>query len=92
MEKILVQWTDGRSKGATLLVSRSMVKGTIAIGEKVEVVSGRMTKKYNAVVMDLSCECPSPDIPQQSTSPEGEPFTFELAKSAPQTCAETQGS
>ena len=70
MEKILVQWTDGRSKGVTLLVNRSTVKGTIAVGEKVEVVLGRMTKKHNAVVMNLSCECPSPDIPQQGTSPE----------------------
>ena len=92
MEKILVQWTDERSKGAAMLVIKSMVKGTIDVGEKIEVALGRTTKKYNAVVMNLSCECPSPDIPQQGTSPEDEPFTFELAGSAPQTFAETQGS
>ena len=92
MEKILVQWTDKRSKGVTILVIKSTVKGTIDIGEKVEVALGRTTKKYNAVVMNLSCKCPSPDIPQQGTSPEDETFTFELAESAPQTFAETQGS
>lgn len=35
MEKILVQWCDGRSSGTTSLVKKTAVrKGTIAIGKK----------------------------------------------------------
>ena len=32
MERILVKWTDERSKGTTSLVKRSTVKGTITVG------------------------------------------------------------
>ena len=55
-------------------MNRSTVNGTIAVREIVEVARGKTKKKHNAVAMDLSCECPSPDIPQQSSSPEEEHF------------------
>ena len=67
MEKILVKWTDGRSKGTTSLVKRSTVKGTITAVEWVEVAWGK-SKKYYAVVLNVSGECRSQDIPQQGAS------------------------
>ena len=68
MEKILVKWTDGRSKGTSSLVKRSTVKGTIAVGERVEVAWGKSKKKYYAVVLNVGGECRSQDIPQQGAS------------------------
>ena len=68
MEKILVKWTDGRSKGTSSLVKRSTVKGTIAVGERVEVAWGKSKKKYYAVVLNVGGECHSQDIPQQGAS------------------------
>ena len=59
MEKILVKWTDGRSKGTTSLVKRSTVKGTITVGERVEVAWGKSKKKYYAVVLNVGGECRS---------------------------------
>ena len=55
MEKILVQWSDGRSKGTTSLVKRSAIKkGTIAVGKRVSVAWGKTKKTYNAEVLSAS--------------------------------------
>ena len=71
MERILVKWTDERSKGTTSLVKRSTVKGTITVGERVEVAYGKSKKKYYAVVLNIGGECCSKDIPQQGdTTPQ----------------------
>ena len=36
MEKIIVKWTEGRSKGATSVVKRLAIKsGAVAVGNKV---------------------------------------------------------
>lgn len=57
MEKILVQWCDGRSRGTTSLVKRSMVKEvTIAVGNRVVVTCGEMKKGYNAEVVCVRSE------------------------------------
>ena len=45
MEKILVKWSNRRSKGTTSWVKKSAVKkGTIAVGKKVVVVWGKLKK------------------------------------------------
>ena len=62
-----MKWTDGRSKGTTSLVKRSTVKGMITVGEWVEVAWGK-SKKYYAVVLNVSGECCSEDVPQQDVS------------------------
>ena len=55
MEKILVQWSDGRSKGTTSLVRKTAIKmGTIAVGEKVVVYRGKSKKTYYTQVISLS--------------------------------------
>ena len=42
MDKILVQWMDGRSMGRTSFVKRTAIKeGTVAVAEKVEVAWGK---------------------------------------------------
>ena len=46
MGMILVKWIDGRPKGTTSLVKRSTVKGTIMVGEWVEVAWGKSKKYY----------------------------------------------
>ena len=57
MEKILVQWCDGRSKGTTSFVKRSAVKaGTIAVGNRVVVTWGKTKKGYNAEVVSVRSE------------------------------------
>ena len=54
MEKILVQWSDGRWKGTTSFVKKSAVKkGTTAVEEKVGVIWGKSKKTYNAQVLDI---------------------------------------
>ena len=84
MEKILVQWSDGRWKGTTSFVKKSAVKkGTIAVGEKVGVTWGKSKKTYNAQVLDICSGIRSPDIPRQDANDEV-PFTFELASPAPE--------
>ena len=84
MEKILVQWSDGRWKGTTSFVKKSAVKkGTIAVGDKVGVIWGKSKKTYNAQVLDICSGIRSPDIPRQDANDE-EPFTFELASPAPE--------
>lgn len=90
MEKILVHWSEGRAKGTTSLVKKSMVKGTIAVGMKVVVEWGKSKKKHNAEAIGVGGECLSPDIPEQGTNIEDETFTFEMALSAPQTSADTE--
>ena len=85
MEKILVKWTDGRSKGTTSLVKRSTVKGTITVGERVEVAWGKSKKKYHAVVLNVGGECRSQDIPQQGASvPQQGDTTPQQSDAAPQ--------
>ena len=64
MEKIVVKWTNGRSKGTTSLVKRSTVKGMITV----EVAWGKSKKKYYTVVLNVGGECRSQDIPQQGAS------------------------
>ena len=83
MEKILVKWTDGRSKGTTSLVKKSAVKkGEIAaVGKKVMVAWGKV-KMYNAEVIDVGGVC-SLGTPLHDVS--NEPLTFELASPAPET-------
>ena len=55
MEKILVQWSNGRSQGMTSLVRKTAVKtGTIIVGKKVVVCWGKSKKTYNAQVISLS--------------------------------------
>ena len=66
MEKIVVKWTEGRSKGTTSVVKRSAVKSeAIAVGEKVSIVWGKSKKVYNAEVVD---DGSSFEVPQQATS------------------------
>ena len=88
MEKILVQWSDGRWKGTTSFVKKSAVKkGTIVVGEKVGVTWGKAKKTYNAQVLEICSRIHSADVPQQDANNE-EPFTFELASSAPEQAVE----
>ena len=55
MEKILVKWCDGRSKGTTSFIKRSAVKdGTISVGERVIVVWGKTKRSYNAEVVNVN--------------------------------------
>ena len=88
MEKILVQWSDGRWKGTTSFVKKSAVKkGAIAVGEKVGVTWGKSKKTYNAQVLEICSGIRSPDVPRQDANDE-EPFTFELASPAPEHAVE----
>ena len=42
MDKILVQWMDGRSMGRTSFVKRTAIKeGTVAVGEKLKQLGER---------------------------------------------------
>ena len=85
MEKILVQWSDGRSKGTTSLIKRSAVKkGTIAVGENVIVTWGKSKKTYNAQVLDVGVGVRYPPSPQQDTD---DPLAFDLVAPAMQTQA-----
>ena len=82
MEKILVKWSDGRSKGTTSWVKKSAVKkGTIAVGKKVVVAWGKSKRTYDAEVINDGVR--SSENPRQDDNEE--PFTFELAAPAPTT-------
>ena len=84
MEKILVQWSDGRSKGTTSLVRKTAVKtGTIAVGKKVVVCWGKSKKTYNAQVIRLSSAAPA--SPAATRNEPEDQFCFELADPAPST-------
>ena len=84
MEKILVEWSIGRSKGTTSLVKKNTVKkGTSAIGEK---VVGKSKRTFNAKVISVSIGVLSAEIPIQDTS-NNEAFAFELVDPAPPTRA-----
>ena len=84
MDKILVQWTDGRSKGTTSFVKRSTIKeGTVAVGKKVKVTWGKAKKSYNAEVLSVGNVPPAPPTPRGKATTEDEPFTFQLAAAAP---------
>ena len=85
MEKILVQWSDGRSKGTTSLVRKSAIKtGTIAVGEKVVVCWGKSKKTYNAQVIGLS-STHSPASPATTQNAPADQFCFDVADPAPST-------
>lgn len=85
MEKILVQWSDRRSKGTTSLVRKNVVKtGTIAVGEKVVVCWGKSKKTYNAQVIRLS-SAQAPASPAATRNAPEDQFCFELADPAPST-------
>ena len=90
MDKIVVKWTEGRSKGATSLVKRSAIKGgTIAVGEKVSVVWGKSKKTYNAEVVDDGSGF---DVPRQETrgaAGEDETLVLELVDPAPEETRES---
>ena len=70
MDKNLVKWSDGRSKGTTSWVKKSAVKkGTIAVGKKVVVAWGKSKKTYKAEVIDdgvRSSENPPQDDNEES--------------------------
>ena len=78
MEKIIVQWSDGKSSGTTSVVKRSAVKkGTISVGKKVSVTWGKSKKTYNAVIIDDGSGFVSPRE-RRTTSEEEDPMTMEL--------------
>ena len=86
MEKVLVQWSDGKSKGTTSLVKKNAVKnGTIAVGEKVMVAWGKAKKTYKAQVVDVNVGVRSPPTPQKSTSTDEDTLVFDLVAPATQT-------
>ena len=72
-------------------MKRSAVEGTIAVGGKVVVAWGKSKKKHNAEVLNVGGKSLSPDVLQQHTGAEDEPFTFELVQPAPQTSANSRG-
>ena len=78
MDKIVVRWTEGRSKGTTSVVKRSAVKSRQISVRKVSVQWGKAKKVYNAEVADDG----SVTAPQQVNSSEEEPLVFELAEPA----------
>ena len=85
MEKILVQWSDGRSKGTTSLVRKTAVKtGTIAVGEKVVVCWGKSKKTYNAQVIRLN-SAQAPASPAATRNVSEDQFCFKVADPAPWT-------
>ena len=53
ISKIVVKWTKGKSKGATSVVKRSVVKSrTITVGKEVSILWGKSKKTYPAEVVD----------------------------------------
>ena len=79
MEKIVVKWTEGRSKGATSLVKRSAIKGeAIAIEENVSVVWRKSKKTYNAEVVDDGSSFNVPRQVTRGTAGEAETLTLKL--------------
>ena len=73
IDKIIVRWTEGRSKGATSVVKRSTIKnGAIAV------VWGKVKKAHSTEVFDDG----SVTAPQQVTSNDEEPFAIELPEPA----------
>ena len=90
MEKILVRWSDGKSKGTTSLVRKSAVKkGTIVVGEKVVVSWGKSKKNFNAEVIDVN-GAQAPASPATTRNEPEEQFTFELAAPAPSTSTDSR--
>lgn len=86
IDKILVRWCDGKSKGTTSFIKKSAVrKGNVAVGRKVVVEWGKSKKMYNAEVMSVS----NVQVPATvSRIEEKELFTFELAAPAQQAPAQ----
>ena len=88
-QRIVVKWTEGRSRGATSVVKRSAIKsGTFAVGEKVTVVWGKGKKKYNAEVVDDGSASVPQEAPRIATAEE-EPLLLELANPAPEEAQES---
>lgn len=78
MEKIPVEWSDGRSKWTASLVKKSVVKnGTVTVGEKVVLAWGKSKRTFNAKVIDVGIGVRSAEIPRQDPSND-EAFAFEL--------------
>ena len=51
MDKIIVKWTEGRSKGTTSVVKRSAVKsGAIVVGNNMSVVWGKSRRRITPKV------------------------------------------
>lgn len=73
IDKIIVRWTEGRSKGATSVVKRSTIKSVV-----IAVVWGKVKKAYSTEVFDDG----SVTAPQQVTSNDEEPFAIELPEPA----------
>ncbi len=66
--KILVEWTQGRSKGTTSWLKRATVKdGRIAVGEQVKVAWGKSKKLHDAIVKDDGTVPPSVQAPTSVT-------------------------
>ena len=63
MGKILVMWSEGRSKGTTSLVKKTAVKqGMIAASREALVSWGKAKKTHKAKVLDVN-EIVSPEVP-----------------------------
>ena len=75
MERILVKWCDGRSKGTTSFIKRSAVKdGTISVVERVMVAWGKMKRSYNAKVVNVNSSMERSEEPSAAARNE-EPST-----------------
>ena len=89
MDKVLVRWTDGRSKETTSLVKRSAIReGMVAPGEQVKVAWGKSKKFYNAEVLNVGSDAPAPATHRRSSRNEEDTLTFELVAAAPRMSAE----
>ena len=66
IDKILVQWMDGRSVGGTSFVKRTAIKeGTVAVGEKVKVTWGKAKKCYIAEILSVGSTPTAPVAPRR---------------------------
>ena len=66
MDKILVQWMDGRSMGRTSFVKRTAIKeGTVAVDEKVKVTWRETKKCFNAEILSVGSTPIAPVAPRR---------------------------
>ena len=75
--KVLVKWTQGRSKGTTSWVKSKDVKGQLKPGETVKVIWGKSKKLHEAVIQQSPL---SPIVPNQAPTSRivNEDFSFDL--------------
>ena len=75
--KVLVKWTQGRSKGTTSWVKSKDVKGQFKPGETVKVIWGKSKKLHEAVIQESPL---SPIVPNQAPTSRivNEDFSFDL--------------